>query len=73
LREATDLLAACSSGRRRPPQLDGPNGRAPTARQKQQVDHVRDLVAQQTADRAAGKKQTTHPPRNRQMVNDRQR
>jgi hypothetical protein len=75
LREATDLLGGMqqqdaagrlSSMARTAEQL--------TARQKQQADHVRDLVAQQTADRAAGKKQT-YPSAQEidKMVNDRQR
>ncbi len=75
LREATDLLGGMqqqdAAGRlnsmtRTAEQL--------TARQKQQADHVRDLVAQQTADRAAGKKQT-YPSAQEidKMVNDRQR
>lgn len=75
LREATDLLGGMqqqdAAGRlnsmaRTAEQL--------TARQKQQADHVRDLVTQQTADRAAGKK-LSYPSAQEidKMVNDRQR
>jgi hypothetical protein len=75
LREATDLL-----GRMQQQDATGRlNSMAQTAeqlaaRQKQQADHVRDLVAQMSAARAAGKP-PTYPSTQEidKMVNDRQR
>jgi hypothetical protein len=75
LREATDLLGGIeqqdASGRL--------NSMAQTAeqlaaRQKQQADHVRDLIAQQNAARASGKPQSFPSAQEiDKMVNDRQR
>ena len=75
LRQATDLLGGLqqqdASGRL--------NSMAQTAdqlaaRQKQQADHVRDLMAQQNAARTSGKPQSYPSPQEvERMVNDRQR
>src|ERR1035438_6257122 len=74
LREATDLLG----GMQQQDAASRLNSMAQTAgqlasQQKQQADHVRDLIAQQNAARASGKPQPNPSAREiDKMVNDRQ-